>query len=81
MALTKADMADSLFNELGLNKREARELVDDPAIDLLGADAVVAAGSVLTNDAPPKKVVLGSPARENRDVPEEQLLDNQGWDD
>ena len=28
MALTKADMADSLFNELGLNKREARELVD-----------------------------------------------------
>jgi acetyltransferase-like isoleucine patch superfamily enzyme len=47
----------------------------------IGADAVVAAGSVLTNDAPPKKVVLGSPARENRDVPEEQLLDNQGWDD
>ncbi len=28
MALTKADMAASLFNELGLNKREARELVD-----------------------------------------------------
>ncbi len=28
MALTKADMAKSLFNELGLNKREARELVD-----------------------------------------------------
>jgi len=28
MALTKADMAESLFNELGLNKREARELVD-----------------------------------------------------
>ena len=27
MALTKADMAESLFNELGLNKREARELV------------------------------------------------------
>ena len=26
MALTKADMAESLFNELGLNKREAREL-------------------------------------------------------
>jgi hypothetical protein len=25
MALTKADMAESLFNELGLNKREARE--------------------------------------------------------
>ena len=28
MALTKATMAESLFNELGLNKREARELVD-----------------------------------------------------
>lgn len=28
MALTKADMAESLFHELGLNKREARELVD-----------------------------------------------------
>ncbi len=28
MAYTKADMAASLFNELGLNKREARELVD-----------------------------------------------------
>ncbi len=27
MALTKADMAESLFNELGLNKREALELV------------------------------------------------------
>ncbi len=28
MALTKADMAESMFNEMGLNKREARELVD-----------------------------------------------------
>lgn len=28
MALTKAGMTESLFNELGLNKREARELVD-----------------------------------------------------
>ncbi len=28
MALTKADMAKSLFNELGLNKREALELID-----------------------------------------------------
>jgi len=28
MALTKADMAKSLFNEMGLNKKEARELVD-----------------------------------------------------
>src|SRR5438270_8487222 len=28
MALTKAEMAEALFNQLGLNKREARELVD-----------------------------------------------------
>ena len=28
MALTKADMAESLFNKLGLNKQEARVLVD-----------------------------------------------------
>ena len=28
MALTKADIAESLFNELGLNKREAKEFVD-----------------------------------------------------
>ena len=27
-ALTKADMVEHLFNELGLNKREAKELVD-----------------------------------------------------
>lgn len=27
-ALTKADMADYLFEELGLNKREAKELVE-----------------------------------------------------
>jgi integration host factor subunit alpha len=28
MALTKAEMAESLFEELGLNKREAKELVE-----------------------------------------------------
>jgi len=28
MALTKADIADQLFEELGLNKREAKEVVD-----------------------------------------------------
>ncbi len=29
MALTKADMADRLFEEVGLNKREAKEFVDE----------------------------------------------------
>ena len=28
MALTKADMAERLFTEVGLNKREAKEFVD-----------------------------------------------------
>ena len=28
MALTKAEMADRLFEEVGLNKREAKEFVD-----------------------------------------------------
>ena len=28
MALTKADMAERLFDELGLNKREAKEVVE-----------------------------------------------------
>ncbi len=28
MALTKAELADALFDELGLNKREAKEFVD-----------------------------------------------------
>lgn len=28
MALTKADIAEKLFNDLGLNKREAKELVE-----------------------------------------------------
>jgi len=28
MALTKADMAEKLFEEFGLNKREAKELVE-----------------------------------------------------
>ena len=28
MALTKADMAEKLFDELGLNKREAKELAE-----------------------------------------------------
>ena len=28
MALTKAEMAERLFDEVGLNKREAKEFVD-----------------------------------------------------
>jgi UDP-2-acetamido-3-amino-2,3-dideoxy-glucuronate N-acetyltransferase len=40
-------------------------------------DALVAAGSVVTKDVPARKIVMGTPARVIRDVPAEQLLDNQ----
>jgi acetyltransferase-like isoleucine patch superfamily enzyme len=43
----------------------------------LGEDALVAAGSVVTKDVPARKIVLGSPARIWRDVPKDQLLENQ----
>jgi len=43
----------------------------------IGGDALVAAGSVVTKDVPPRKVVMGSPAQIIRDVPEEQLIENQ----
>ena len=43
----------------------------------IGEDALVAAGSVVTKDVPPRKIVMGSPARIIRDVPEEQLIENQ----
>lgn len=43
----------------------------------LGEDALVAAGSIVTRDVPARKVVLGAPAKVWRDVPPEQLLENQ----
>jgi UDP-3-O-[3-hydroxymyristoyl] glucosamine N-acyltransferase len=43
----------------------------------VGADALVAAGSVVTHDVPGKKIVCGVPAKELRDVPPEQLLESQ----
>ncbi len=40
MGLTRADMAESLFNELGLNKNEGRELVDSFFEELISSLAV-----------------------------------------
>ncbi len=40
MALTKADMAESLFKELGLNKNDARELVNSYFEELIASLAV-----------------------------------------
>lgn len=48
---------------------------------VIGEDALVAAGSVVTRDVPARKIVMGCPARALRDVPVEQLLENQGWVD
>jgi len=47
----------------------------------IGVDGLVAAGAVLTEDCPDKKIVAGVPAKIFRDVPKEQLLENQGWRD
>ncbi len=44
---------------------------------IIGEDALVAAGSVVTKDVYPRKIVMGSPACVIRDVPEEQLIENQ----
>ncbi|RLC45397.1 MAG: N-acetyltransferase [Candidatus Cloacimonadota bacterium] len=42
----------------------------------IAEDGVVAAGSVVTRDVPKEKIVLGSPAKIFRNVPEPQLLKN-----
>ena len=47
----------------------------------IGEDSLVAAGALVTKDTPAKKIVVGSPARALRDVPKEQLLENQNWKD
>ncbi|MCK4295307.1 MAG: N-acetyltransferase [Candidatus Marinimicrobia bacterium] len=44
---------------------------------VIGEDALVAAGSVVTKDVPARKVVMGAPARVIRDVAKEQLIENQ----
>ncbi len=45
----------------------------------IAADTLVAAGALVTRDTKAKKIVAGVPAKEFRDVPTDQLLDNQGW--
>lgn len=48
---------------------------------VIGEDTLVAAAALVTTDAPAGKIVFGVPAKVFRDVPPEQLLDNQGWKD
>ncbi|KLO21413.1 N-acetyltransferase [Marinitoga sp. 1155] len=49
-----------------------------PGIEI-GEDALVAAGSVVTKNVPAKKIVIGSPAMVYKDVPQDQLLENQSY--
>jgi acetyltransferase-like isoleucine patch superfamily enzyme len=44
-----------------------------PGVEI-GEEAFVGAGAVVTKDVPPRVVVVGSPARFLRDVPEDELL-------
>ena len=45
-----------------------------PGIEV-GEEAFVGAGAVVTKDVPPRTVVVGSPARAIREVPDDELLD------
>lgn len=47
----------------------------------INEDCLVAAGAVVTKDAPARMIVAGVPAKPFREVPSEQLLENQGWED
>jgi serine O-acetyltransferase len=44
---------------------------------VIGEDAVVAAGALLTRDAEGRKIYTGVPAKFFREVPEDELLENQ----
>ena len=47
-----------------------------PGVEI-GEEAFVGAGAVVTRDVPPRAVVVGSPARVIREVPDEELLDSK----
>jgi acetyltransferase-like isoleucine patch superfamily enzyme len=47
-----------------------------PGVEI-GEEAFVGAGAVVTKDVPARKLVVGNPARVLRDVPDDELLDNQ----
>jgi acetyltransferase-like isoleucine patch superfamily enzyme len=44
-----------------------------PAVEI-GEEAFVGAGAVVTKDVPPRTLVVGSPARRLRDVPDDEFL-------
>jgi len=44
-----------------------------PGIEI-GEEAFVGAGAVVIRDVPPRALMVGNPARQIREVPEEELL-------
>ena len=48
-----------------------------PGVEI-GEEAFVGAGAVVTKDVPPRKIVVGNPARVLRDVPPDELRANGG---
>jgi UDP-2-acetamido-3-amino-2,3-dideoxy-glucuronate N-acetyltransferase len=46
---------------------------------VIGEDAVVAAGALVTKDVPARKIVAGVPAGLMKDTPREQLVEMQGY--
>jgi len=47
-----------------------------PGVEI-GEEAFVGAGAIVIRDVPPRAVVVGSPARQIREVPDDELLENQ----
>ena len=47
-----------------------------PAVEI-GEEAFIGAGAVVTRDVPPRALMVGNPARHIRDVPDDELLENQ----
>ncbi|HHW29998.1 MAG TPA: aminotransferase class V-fold PLP-dependent enzyme [Syntrophomonadaceae bacterium] len=47
----------------------------------IGEEAFIAAGSIVTKDAPPYQLLMGTPARVKRPVPDDELLFQQNKED
>lgn len=57
--------------------RIGASVVLNPGV-VIGKEALVASGAVVTKDVPEYKIVMGIPARVIGDVPKEQLIENLG---